>query len=174
MPAPLPSNATAQTISPAPPAPPAIEPSAPVAGKPLLFDEPMCCAATASYEPSRPNRLKRLIHEVPGLRKLNPASADSKGFVPPRPLHDIQISLPPETRTVLMQKKQMDLKASVNASGRVTRVELLSPRDEYLANLASYNAAAWRFAPAKLNDQPVPSEVILHFRFDASLSHQHE
>jgi len=72
-----------------------------------------------------------------------------------------------------MQKKQMDLKASVDASGRVTRVELLSPRDEYLANLASYNAAAWRFAPAKLNDQPVSSDIILHFRFDSNLSHPH-
>jgi hypothetical protein len=72
-----------------------------------------------------------------------------------------------------MPKNQMDLKASVDASGRVTRVELLSPRDEYLVKLASYNAAGWRFAPAKLNDHPVSSEVILHFRFDANLSHQH-
>jgi hypothetical protein len=174
MPAPLASNVTARTLSPTLPAPPAIEPSAPAAAPLRLFDEPMCCAATASYEPSRPNRFKRLIHEVPGLRRLNPSGGDGKGFVPARPLHDIQISLPPDTRTVLTQKKQMDLKASVDASGRVTRVELLSPRDEYLVKLASYNAPGWRFAPAELNDHPVSSEVILHFRFDTNLTHQNQ
>jgi hypothetical protein len=174
MPAPLASNATGRTLSAASPIPPAIEPPAPVAGPLPLFDQTMCCAATASYEPSRPNRFKRLIHEVPGLRKLNPSGADGKGFVPARPLHDIQISLPPSTRTVLMQRKQMDVKASVDASGRVTRVELLSPRDEYLVKLASYNATGWRFAPAELNDHAVSSEIILHFRFDNNLSRQHQ
>ena len=72
-----------------------------------------------------------------------------------------------------MQKKRMDLKASVDVSGRVTRVELLSPPDEYLVKLAAYNATGWRFAPAKLKDHPVSSEVILHFRFDTNLSHQY-
>ena len=130
----------------------------------------MCCTATASYELARPNRLQRLIHEVPGLRRANPSGADGKGLVPPRPLHDIEISLPPDTSTVLMQNKRMDLKASVDASGWVTRVELLSPRDEYLVKLAAYNATGWRFAPAELNDHPVSSEIILHFRFDTNLS----
>ena len=169
MPSPLAADATG-ALSPTPLAPPAVEPSAPDPGPPLLLEETTCCVATASYEPSMPNRLKRLIHEVPGFRKLNP---DDRGFVPPRPLHEIQISLPPDTSTLLMQTKRMDLKASVDVSGRVTRVELLSPRDEYLVKLAAYNATGWRFAPAKLNARPVSSEVILHFRFDANLSHQH-
>jgi hypothetical protein len=103
---------------------------------------------------------------------LNPSVADGKGFVPPRPLHDIQISLPPDTSGVLMQEKRMDLKASVDASGRVTHVELSFPRNKYLAQLAAYNATGWRFATAELNDHPVSSEIILHFRFDTNSSHK--
>ena len=66
----------------------------------------------------------------------------------------------------------MDLKASVDASGRVTRVELLSPLDEDLVKLAAYAANGWRFAPAALNDQPVSGEIILHFSFDTKSAAQ--
>jgi Gram-negative bacterial TonB protein C-terminal len=172
MPPSLASNATGRAFSLNPSAPATVEPSASGAGPLLPVNETMCCVASASYELSRPNRLKRLIHEVPGLRKLNPSRADDKGFVAPRPLHEIQIFLPPDTSALLTQKKQVDVRASVDASGRVTRVELLSPRDEYLVKLAAYNASGWRFAPAELNDHPVSSEVILHFSFDADLSHR--
>ena len=59
----------------------------------------------------------------------------------------------------------MELKASVNEAGGVTRVELLSPKDEELVRLSSYAASDWSFIPARVNDKPVPSEVILHFDF---------
>jgi Gram-negative bacterial TonB protein C-terminal len=62
----------------------------------------------------------------------------------------------------------MDLKASIDASGHVTRVELLSPRDEELVTLAAYAANHWSFTPARLDEQPVPGEVILHFHFDSN------
>jgi hypothetical protein len=71
-----------------------------------------------------------------------------------------------------MQKKRMDVKASVDASGRVTRVELLSPRDEDLVTLAAYAANGWRFAPAELNDELVPAKIILHFSFDTTSTAQ--
>jgi len=71
-----------------------------------------------------------------------------------------------------MQKKRMDLKASVDASGRVTSVELLSPLDEELVKLAAYAANEWRFAPAALNNQPVSGKIILHFSFDTKSAAQ--
>jgi Gram-negative bacterial TonB protein C-terminal len=61
----------------------------------------------------------------------------------------------------------MNVKASINESGRVTRVELLAPKDRWLVNLAAYVACNWKFAPALRNDINVSSEVILHFRFDS-------
>jgi TonB family protein len=62
----------------------------------------------------------------------------------------------------------MDLKATVNESGRVTRVQLLSPKDEELVRLAAYAASAWPFVPAKVNDRAVPGDVILHFTFSSN------
>jgi protein TonB len=149
------TNTRDRTFSPEIP-PPAISLSTTVALQPLPFRETMCCTATATYEPARPGAVQRLIHKVP------------KGLAPPRPLHDIEFSLPPDASPALMQKKRMDLKASVDASGRVTRVELLFPKDERLVELAADAANRWKFAPAQLNGQPVPGELILHFSFEAS------
>ena len=66
----------------------------------------------------------------------------------------------------------MDLKASVDAFGRVIRVELLSPRDEDLVRLAASAASGWSFAPAELNDQPVPGKIILRFSFETNSAAQ--
>ena len=150
------------------PPPPAIQPSAPDASQFAPFLNTMCCSATATYEPVKPNGFRRAIQRVPGLRRLDPSSTGSPGFVPPQPLHDIRFALPPDVSPTLMRKKRMDLKAIVDASGRVTRVELLSPRDEDLVTLAADAANAWHFAPAQLNGRPVPGEVLLHFSFDNS------
>ena len=59
----------------------------------------------------------------------------------------------------------MDLRAFVDQSGRVTRVQLLSPKSEELVDVAANAASNWPFIPAKLNDMTIPSEVILHFTF---------
>jgi hypothetical protein len=165
-------NVKGRTLSPVLPPPPAIGQSTPDAGQLPPFLGTMCCTATATYEPVRPSGLQRMIHKVPGLRRLNPSSTGGKGFVPPRPIHDIQFVLPADASPALMQKKRMDVKASVDASGRVTRVELLSPRDEDLVTLAAYAANGWRFAPAELNDELVPAKIILHFSFDTTSTAQ--
>ena len=157
------SNIVAST-----PPPPAIKPPTPDASQFPPFLKTMCCAATATYEPVKPNSFRRVIQKVPVLRRLDPSSTGGQGFAPPQPLHDIRFALPPDAIPMLMRKKQMDLKASVDASGRVTRVQLLSPRDEDLVTRAADAANAWRFAPAQLNGHPVPGEVILHFSFDDS------
>jgi TonB family protein len=166
MPATSAINLKGRTLSPALPPPPAIRQSAPEASQLPPFGKTMCYTATATYEPARPSGFQRVILKVPGLRRLNPAHTGGKGFVPPRPIQDIQFALPLDASPVLMQKKRMDLKASVDASGRVTSVELLSPPDEELVKLAAYAANRWRFAPAALNDQPVSGKIILHFSFD--------
>jgi TonB family protein len=68
----------------------------------------------------------------------------------------------------VLTRGTMDLKATVNESGRVTRVQLLSPKDEELVRLAAYAASAWPFVPAKVNDRAVPGDVILHFTFSSN------
>jgi TonB family protein len=108
-----------------------------------------------------------MLGKVPGLRRIHQNPAGVEGYVAPRPAREIRLVLPPETSTVLTEGT-MDLKAIVDESGRITRVELLSPKNEELIRLASYAAGNWPFVPAKLNDRAVPSEVTLHFTFNGN------
>ncbi len=147
------------------PAPPAIGASAPNVGLP--FAGTIGSTATATWEAPNPTGVRRIINKLPGLRKRS-VVAGGKEFVPPQPAHELQFVLPPGGVPALARKKQIDVKASVDASGHVTRVELLSPRDEELVTLAAYAANHWSFVPARLDEQPVPSEIILHFHFDSN------
>jgi hypothetical protein len=151
------------------PSPPALSSSAPASSNLTLGRAP-CCTATATYEVSKPGKLQRAFGKVPGFRHVAHASpaeaAFADGYVPPRPAGNIVFVLPPGASPAAMEQRRMDLKATINAEGAVTRVELLAPKDQELVNLASYAASEWRFIPARHNDTAVPSEVILHFNFE--------
>ncbi len=153
------------------PLPPANDTSAPKLGDSPAFTEAVGSSATATYEVPNPKGIHRIIHKLAGIRKGS-AVTGGKDFVPPKPIHEIRFVLPPGAIPILAQGQKMDLKASVDASGRVTRVELLSPRDEELATLAGYAASHWTFSPAQLDEQAVPSEIILHFDFNGRGHHQ--
>ncbi|HLK49462.1 MAG TPA: energy transducer TonB [Bryobacteraceae bacterium] len=147
------------------PGPPAISTTpAPAAIPPVVVRQRPCCIGTAFLEPAKPARLKRLFRRLPGLGRIGQPAEAEEGFTAAKPAREISLVLPPEARASLPDGR-MDLKASVDESGRVTRVELLSPKDEELVRLASYAASDWPFKPARLNDKAVPSEVILHFNF---------
>ena len=124
--------------------------------------------ARATYEAVRPGRLVRMMQKVPGLRRLRRQADSEEGFSPPRPTHDITFALPPSSLPLNLERTRVDLKATVNESGAVTRVELLAPKDVSLLDLASYAASGWRFVPARLNDKAIPSQVLLHFEFDGN------
>jgi len=158
--------AAAQPVKIALPAPPSISPPAPDAGQLPPLVKTMCCVATAVYEPVRANGFERALRKVPGLRRLDTNAAAGSGYTPPQPVRDIRFAVLPDVSPLLMRRRRLDLKANVDASGQVTRVELLSPRDGRLADLVASAASAWRFAPAEVNGSPVPGEVLLHFDFD--------
>ncbi|HWB96338.1 MAG TPA: energy transducer TonB [Bryobacteraceae bacterium] len=149
------------------PAPPAVQQRAVNAPAPITTRR-LSYTSTAICEPIKPSRLRRVIGKVPGLRRLQRSPETDEDFVPAKAVAPITFTLPSDASPRLMQKKQMDLKAAVDETGRVTRVELLAIPDEELVTLASYAASQWRFQPAKLSDKPIPSEVILHFRFDGN------
>ena len=152
-------------VTPTFPTPPVIRPPAADTSRIAPFLDTMCCVATATYEPVRPNGFQRVIQKVPGLRRLDRSAAADPSYTPPLPLFDIRFALPPNDRRLLMGKQRMDLKASLDATGRVTIVELLSPRNEPLADLAAGATHDWRFTPAESNGSPAPAEVLLHFDF---------
>jgi hypothetical protein len=149
-------------------------PAAPAVGAPAIklgespaFTGTAGSSATATYEFHNPKGIHRIFHKLAGIGRQS-AVTGGKDFVPPKPVHEIQFVLPPGGVPILAQRKKLDLKASVDASGRVTRVELLSPRDEELATLAGYAASHWSFSPAQLDKEAVPSEIILHFDFSSA------
>ncbi len=165
-PPPLVSNLAGREMDAALPAPPAVGAPAIKLGESPAFTGTAGSSATATYELPNPKGIHRIFHKLAGIGRQS-AVTGGKDFVPPKPVHAIQFVLPPGGVPILAQRKKLDLKASVDASGRVTRVELLSPRDEELATLAGYAASHWSFSPAQLDEQAVPSEIILHFDFSS-------
>jgi TonB family protein len=146
------------------PGPPALAsiPPKPIPG--LTVGHKTCCVGTATFEPAKPARVQRVLGKIPGLRRIHQNPDGVEGYVAPHPAREISMVLTPESRAIL-PRGTMDLKATVDESGHVTRVQLLSPKDEELVRLAAYAANAWPFVPAKVNDKPVPGDVILHFTF---------
>ena len=72
-------------------------------------------------------------------------------------------SVPPEMDAAFAGEGPVSVKVRVARSGQISRVELLSDENR-LANLAVHAAEQWRFAPARVGDEPVSSDMILHFR----------
>jgi hypothetical protein len=149
------------------PGPPALAITTQNPASTLILGRKTCCVGTATFEPAQPSRLQRVLGTVPGIRRIHRNPENAEGYVVSRPARAITLVLPPEASAALT-RGTMDLKATVDASGRVTRVELLSPKDGELVRLAAYAASAWPFIPAKVNYRAVTSEVILHFTFSGN------
>jgi len=128
---------------------------------PVAFERPR--EATVTIGPAKPSALNRFIRRIPGLRRLQGAS--TRGFVPPRPIRRVQPSIPAPLRGT-DAPVAVDLKIRIDETGNVLRTELLSgdPR-EFAARQALGAARKWQFAPAELDGKPVPSEMVLHFKF---------
>jgi len=60
--------------------------------------------------------------------------------------------------------RPVDVKAFIDDTGIVTRVQLLTKGSDY-AEAALNAARQWQFTPARKHDKPVASEMVLHFRF---------
>jgi len=158
---------------------PSIDPTVQASGRefpppPMLLHSPALAAPNsalsrqlsdvgkATSEPANLTGTQRLRQRFSGSNRVVDRG---NGFTPARPLHDILFVMPHGAIPAVTQTQSVDLRASVDATGHVTRVELLAPLDEELVTFASYAANDWHFAPAKLKEKPVASEVILHFKF---------
>lgn len=143
----------------APPKPTAVAP-APVAAAPPL-PKPTEAQVSVRVEPVGG---RGVLSRIPFLRRFR---KQPQAFVPPTPLHEVKPSLTARERHELVGTVPVDLKVFVGDSGKVQYVELLSnsSRHESLVSLAVYAARRWEFTPARMGEEKVPSEVILHFRF---------
>jgi hypothetical protein len=118
--------------------------------------------ATITYEPVRTPALQRVLQKFPGLRRLQ-RFEEGDEFVPPKPRHELAFLVPAGTGREAAFHKPINLKVSLDESGKVTRVERLSKGP--MAGVAAHAALDWQFTPARWQDKPVASEVMVHLRF---------
>ncbi|MDQ6665366.1 MAG: energy transducer TonB [Acidobacteriota bacterium] len=124
-------------------------------------------AATVILEQVDPSFARRAMNRVPLLSKLE--SREFKGgdrFIAARPVGQITPSVPREVRSKLRGIVPVDLRISIDKTGAVAETELLSRKvDSALAEIAVRTASHWDFTPARINNRPVSSEMLVHMRF---------
>jgi hypothetical protein len=121
---------------------------------------------TVTYEPARVSKLRRVISRVPVVDMFQRHKLkQGPRFVSAKPVHQVSPVLPPKSRRWLTGEAWVNLKVSIDKSGRVSQTELQNDADGNLAYVAMDAAKRWQFTPARLNDQVVSSEMILHFVF---------
>jgi hypothetical protein len=119
---------------------------------------------SVTAEPVGASRLSSVIGRIPLVRRLK---KQRQAFVPPRPSHEYHPVLTASERRSLVRPVAMDVRVFVAENGKVSYAELLSNSGQHrdLATAAVYAARRWDFVPARIGNERVPGEVILHFRF---------
>lgn len=103
-------------------------------------------AVEVSYEQPHAGVFRRAFHKIA-----------PEGFVPPSPIRKVAPAGSAGAGDV-------DVKVFIDESGSVARAQVLTKGSDQAA--ASLDAAReWQFTPARKHDKPVPSEMLLHFRF---------
>jgi hypothetical protein len=85
-----------------------------------------------------------------------------------RPVRQIQPVVPASVLAMLKKPVSVQIRVTVDAMGRVTAAAPVSTAagiNQYLATSAASSARLWTFKPARRDNTPVPSEVILKFDF---------
>jgi TonB family protein len=107
----------------------------------------------------RVSGVRRAVGSIPGLGFLKRRKKE-EAFVPPRPIRQIQ----PSGLALASEDEPVRVKVTVTPSGEVASAELVSRKIQPAAAQAAIEAARkWRFAPARVDDKPVSSQIILSF-----------
>jgi TonB family protein len=95
-----------------------------------------------------------------------PSSWPSTGTVPGSVINRVLPDVPRSARMTIHGKIKVVVRLNVNSAGAVSGATLVTPGpSHYFANLALRAAQQWKFQPAQLNGQAVPSEWMLQFLF---------
>ena len=140
----------------------ATERAIPISSVPVPYSGP---SVSISSEPVFGSKLGRAVGKIPLLRRLK-SHDNVEG---PVPVYQAQPSLKLPNQQHVTQPVSVDVKVDVAESGKVTSAEIVDygePPNFSLANAALAAARQWTFQPARTEDLPVASQVILHFRFN--------
>jgi eukaryotic-like serine/threonine-protein kinase len=84
-------------------------------------------------------------------------------------LQQVEPAVSKSARNTVTGTLKVRIKVSVDASGNVENATFVSPGpSKYFARQAMEAAQQWKFAPAQMNGQAVPSAWVLHFGFRKS------
>ena len=127
-------------------------PLPPVAGQPALQLQPQVPAVDLRPEPPPP-----ATNPSPSIVTYTGAVATFK----------VTPAQPAELRAVLSKEATVRVKVQIDEKGRVTKADPVLEKGvhQLLVGAAVRAALAWRFAPARMGDRGVPSEMTLEFRF---------
>ena len=136
-------------------------PNVPVSNTPIPTKGP---SVSVLAEPVS-SRLGHVVGRVPLLRRLN----GHDNVAPAVPEYQAQPSLKLLNQQQVTEPVLVDVKVDVAESGKVRAAEIVAygePPNFSLANAALAAARQWTFKPARTEDLPVSSQVVLHFHFN--------
>lgn len=152
--------------SPQPPPPPAPAPAEQAVMRPAPNQtEPVVSITT---QPVPPSRVRMWMAKVPLVRSFQRGRyRGGDGFVPPRTIREVMPHVPQRlARELGAGDTRVDLKVSVDESGAVRQIDLMSPAsDERLAKIAADALRHWKFEPARLHDKPVACDLVATLNF---------
>jgi TonB family protein len=121
--------------------------------------------ARISYEAVQPHALRKVVNRIPGLRLLQKRQyRDVEDFRAATPVRTAPPAIP---AGVAQQGTEVGLKILIDKAGEVQRAEVVSKDSNgRLEDLALSAVQSWKFAPARLEQEPVESEMIVRFDFD--------
>ena len=125
---------------------------------PHALSQPPAPEAEVSYEAPRASAVRRALRKISSL-----GASDSDSFVPPSPTRKVAPAIPGGDA-----QGSVDVKVYIDESGKVSRAQVLT-KDSDLAGPSLSAARQWHFSPARKRDKPVPSEMVLHFRFGGAM-----
>lgn len=126
-------------------------------------------AAVPKAEPPRPNppALPTMILQPVLPPAAESVDAPSAAYRPAEPLRRVMPSLAAEVLTTIPNPKIIEVRVSIDKTGRVIYAEGIPKTGVRSATLARFTAAArsWTFQPARRGVEAVSSEHVLQFQF---------
>jgi len=121
--------------------------------------------AQSSPAPATPAPATQPSPPPPFLQKQNQAKGPVRGTV----LHQAVPNVPQSARNTITGKVKVNVRVSVDSSGRVSEARLVSKvESKYFARLALESARQWSFTPPQVAGQATDSEWILRYQFGRS------
>ena len=87
---------------------------------------------------------------------------------PPVPIRQVRPVVPANVNAMLKRRVDVQVRVSIDQNGKVVNAEPVVPRgglNQYLGTSAANTARLWTFQPARRDNTPIASELLLTFTF---------